>query len=187
MEIEEIIEGLEEINLAYARTREPEFESRMIKKLKEQKSLILKISERLFIEELSHDDLTKIRGSFGRRDDPFSGYPGNLRGFPSNGVELEIEKEVEELKLNLIEILDKEIKSRISKIEKAIENVGVKESWEKIEELDLYRLKVDGGWLVKCIDSDGLSMTFYPDPSHKWLSSSKSLKKLREELRDLRW
>jgi hypothetical protein len=31
-----------------------------------------------------------------------------------------------------------------------------------------YRAKVPGGWLVYLADREGVGLTFYPDPDHKW-------------------
>ncbi len=42
--------------------------------------------------------------------------------------------------------------------------------WEDLEEgVDLQRIKVFGGWLVRTgIYTNGVSICFYPDPEHKW-------------------
>lgn len=39
---------------------------------------------------------------------------------------------------------------------------------------DIYRIKVPGGWLVtvKTTYSEAPSVTFYPDPQHKWDGNS---------------
>ncbi len=43
--------------------------------------------------------------------------------------------------------------------------------WEKIEDCDLERIEVPGGWLVRTglySDNGSTSICFYPDPNHLW-------------------
>ncbi len=44
--------------------------------------------------------------------------------------------------------------------------MSTKVEWEEVptKKLYVFRLKVRGGWLVKC--NEGL--TFFPDPEHEW-------------------
>lgn len=178
MDIEEVLEGLKEICIGVnSSSGEPRFEVNLEKRFEEQKALILKLMEKSFLEKFSNKDLSRVKSRV-----EYQGVGLRLNMLLLN---LNIQNEVVSLREDLLKIIDEEIDSRVFKIKKAMESVEIKELWENIEELDLYRLKVEGGWLVKCIGSDGLGMTFYPDPSHNWLSKSKSLESLKEELRDL--
>lgn len=42
--------------------------------------------------------------------------------------------------------------------------------WEKLvtSVFDTWRARVLGGWFVSIYNSDGTSITFYPDPDHLW-------------------
>lgn len=51
--------------------------------------------------------------------------------------------------------------------------------WEEIKcephvDGSLYRAKVPGGWLLLRDKYYGVSITFYPDPDHRWDGSSLS-------------
>jgi hypothetical protein len=35
-----------------------------------------------------------------------------------------------------------------------------------------YRTKVPGGWLIRTEACEGVGLTFYPDPNHKWDGNS---------------
>lgn len=39
--------------------------------------------------------------------------------------------------------------------------------WEKIE-IDAWRAKVVGGWVLQTINNQSESMVFIPDPNHEW-------------------
>lgn len=46
-------------------------------------------------------------------------------------------------------------------------------NWQKLEsnQGSVYRAKVPGGWLILILWGE-MSITFYPDPDHKWDGSS---------------
>lgn len=43
--------------------------------------------------------------------------------------------------------------------------------WEKLDSA-ISRARIPGGWLVSCDGSDVDSITFVPDPYHKWDGNS---------------
>lgn len=56
----------------------------------------------------------------------------------------------------------------ISKGKSIFEIEIIETDWESVDET-LERLKVPGGWLVRTyMNNNGVSITFYPDPKHKW-------------------
>lgn len=104
---------------------------------------------------------------------------------PDHHCDIELRKEIEALSRGAKEAISKEVGRRRQDLEKELSSLDPG-SWEKLEDLDLHRLKVPDGWLVRCSSRDGLGMTFYPDPQHKWYSNKASVSEIRKELKDLK-